>query len=106
MQIRSTGWDERKSSSFGAPGFETASIPLKNPEGFTGEEEVGGINGQSKAGDGGEGAEGEDTKWAERGIRGLKARVGRECSISKGGQNKQWRYTGRRMPRRKSECYK
>ena len=36
------------------------------------------------------------------GIRGLESRVGRECSISRGGggQIPQWRYTCRRSPRR------
>ena len=40
-------------------------------------------------------------------IRGLKTRVGRECSISQGGggQIVQWRYTCRRSPRRESQCY-
>ena len=37
-----------------------------------------------------------------RGIRGLKTRVGRECSISEVGQIVQWRYTCRR---RESQCY-
>ena len=40
-----------------------------------------------------------------RGIRGFKARVGRECCISRGGQVEQWRYTGRRSPRGKSQCF-
>ena len=40
-----------------------------------------------------------------RGITGLKARMGRECCISRGDQIKQWRYTGRGSPRRKSQCY-
>ena len=30
IEIRSTGWDERK--QFSAPGSKTSSIPLKNPE--------------------------------------------------------------------------
>ena len=29
------------------------------------------------------GEEGEDTEWADGGIRSLKTRVGRECSISR-----------------------
>ena len=41
----------------------------------------------------------------QKGIRDLKARVGREWCISRGGQIIQWRYTGRRGPRRKSQCY-
>ena len=40
-----------------------------------------------------------------RGIRGLKTKVGRECSISEEGQIVQWRYTCRRSPRRESQCY-
>ena len=41
------------------------------------------------------------------GIRGLETRVGRECSISRGGgQIPQWRYTCRRSPRRReSQSY-
>ena len=39
------------------------------------------------------------------GIRGLETRVGRECSISRGGQIVQWRYKCRRSPRRESQCY-
>ena len=31
--------------------------------------------------------------------------MGRECSISRGGQIVQWRCTGRRSPRRESQCY-
>ena len=41
-------------------------------------------------------------KW---GIRGLETRVGRECSISRGGQIVQWRYTCRRSLKRVSQCY-
>ena len=41
-------------------------------------------------------------RWS---IRGLETRVGRECSISIGGQIIQWRYTCRRSPRRESQCY-
>ena len=41
------------------------------------------MEGQPGARDSGEGAEGEDTEWVDRGIRGLKTRVGRECSISR-----------------------
>ena len=40
-----------------------------------------------------------------RGIRGLKARVGRECCISRRGHVEQWWYTGRRSPTQKSQCY-
>ena len=36
------------------------------------------------------------------GIRGLEARVGRECSISRGGQIVQWSY---KYPRRELQCY-
>ena len=40
------------------------------------------------------------------GIKGLETRVTRECSISRGGQIVQWRYTSRRSPRREeSQCY-
>ena len=40
------------------------------------------------------------------GIGGLESRVGRECSISRGGQIPQWKYTCRRSPRRgESQCY-
>ena len=35
------------------------------------------------------------------GIRGLETRVGRECSISRGGPD----CTCRRSPRRESQCY-
>ena len=38
-------------------------------------------------------------------IRGLEMRVEWECSISRGGQIVQWRYTCRRSPRRESQCY-
>ena len=38
-------------------------------------------------------------------IRGLKARVGQECCISRGGQVEQWRYTCWKSPRGKSQCY-
>ena len=38
-------------------------------------------------------------------IRGLKTRVGLDCSISRGGQIVQWRCTCRRSPRRESQCY-
>ena len=40
-----------------------------------------------------------------KGIRDLKTRVGRECSISRRGQIVQWRYTCRRSPRKESQCY-
>ena len=40
-----------------------------------------------------------------KGIIGLKTRVGQECSISRGGQIVQWRYTGQRSLRRESQCY-
>ena len=40
-----------------------------------------------------------------REIRSLETRVERECSISRGGQIVQWRYTCRRSPRRESQCY-
>ena len=40
------------------------------------------------------------------GIRGLETRVGRECSISRGGQIVQWRYTCWRSPTRESQCYR
>ena len=42
---------------------------------------------------------------SRRGIRGSETRVGRECSISRGGQIVQWRYTCRRSPRRESLCH-
>ena len=42
-------------------------------------------------------------KW---GIRGLETRVGRECSISRGGPDSTVEYTCRRSPRRgESQCY-
>ena len=42
----------------------------------------------------------------EKGVRGLKARVGHKCCISRGvGQIVQWRYTSWRSTRRKSQCY-
>ena len=43
-----------------------------------------------------------------RRVRGLKARVGREQSISRGGhvsQVSQWRYTSWRSPKRKMKCW-
>ena len=52
---------------FRAPGSETASIPLKNPERVRGEEEAGGVKGQPGARGSGERAEGEETEWEERG---------------------------------------
>ena len=39
------------------------------------------------------------------GIKDLKTRVARECSISRGGPIAQWKYTCRRSPRRESQCY-
>ena len=40
------------------------------------------------------------------GIKGLETRVGRECSISRGVQIVQRRYTCQRKPRRReSQCY-
>ena len=44
-------------------------------------------------------------KMGRWGIRGLETRVGRECSVSRGGQIVQWRYTCRRRPRRESQRY-
>ena len=51
----------KKIQQFSAPGSETTSIPLKNPEGVRGEES-GGFEGQLVARGGSEGAEEEDTK--------------------------------------------
>ena len=39
------------------------------------------------------------------GIRDLETRVGRECSISRGGHIVQWKYTCRKNPSRESQCY-
>ena len=50
---------------FSAPGLETASIPLKNPEGVKWEEEAGDVEGEPGARGGGEGV-GEE-EWAEGG---------------------------------------
>ena len=55
-----------KMKQFSAPGSETASIPLKNPEGVRGEGEAGGIEEQPEA-EGSEGAEREETECAEGG---------------------------------------
>ena len=41
----------------------------------------------------------------ERGIRGLKARVGRKDCIGRGDQIEQWTYTSWRSPRMKSQWY-
>ena len=50
-------WMRRKKvKQFSAPGMDTTSIPLKNPEGVRG-----------GGGSGGGGSEGEDTKWVEGG---------------------------------------
>ena len=43
------------------------------------------------------------SRW---GIRDLEMKMGRECSISKGGQIPHRRYTCRRSPRRESQCYR
>ena len=62
IQIRSTGWDERKWSS--------SVILARRPPAFHWRnlrEEVGGVEEQPGARDGGEGAEGDDTKWADEG---------------------------------------
>ena len=65
-------------------------------------EEAGGLEGQPGARDGGER---EKIQNGQTGIRGLKARVGRECSISRGGQIVQWRFTCWMSPRSESQCY-
>ena len=41
----------------------------------------------------------------QKGIRGLKTRVGRGAALAEGSQIVQWRYTGCGSPRRKSQCY-
>ena len=55
----------KKVQQFSAPGSETASIPLKNPERVRGEEETGGVENQPGARGGDEGAKEEDTKRVE-----------------------------------------
>ena len=55
---------------FSAPGSETPSIPLKNPEGVREGKRKQKVKRNSQkpgAWGGGERAEGEDTKWAEKG---------------------------------------
>ena len=54
-----------KVKQFSAPGSETSSIPLKNPERVRGGEEAEGVEGQPGARNGGEGAEGGDIEWAD-----------------------------------------
>ena len=51
------------------------------------------------------GGRGRRYRMGRLGIRGLETRVMRECSISRGGQIVQWRYTCQRSPRRESQCY-
>ena len=40
-----------------------------------------------------------------RGIKDLKARVGGSAALADGGRIEQWKYTGWRRSRRKSQCY-
>ena len=75
---------QKKVKQLSAPGSKNSSIPLKNLEGVRGEEEAGGIEGQPKSKGGGEGQR-EKIPNGQRGIKGLKMRVGRECSINRGG---------------------
>ena len=56
---------------------------LRTLKKLVGREEAGGVEGQPGARGGGEGAEEEDIKWADGGVRGLKTRVERKCSISR-----------------------
>ena len=51
----------KKMKQFKAPGSETASVPLKNPEGVRGKE-ARDVEGQPGARGGGEGENGEDEK--------------------------------------------
>ena len=71
----------RKVKWLSAPGSKTSSIPLKNPKSQGGKEE-GGVEGQPGARGGGEKARGKRYRMGRQGIKGLKTRVGRECSIS------------------------
>ena len=48
------------------------------------------------------GEEGGDIEWADGGIKGLETRVGRECSISRGGPDSTVEDTYRMSPRRES----
>ena len=57
---------------------------MKNPARVRGGEEEGGVEGQPGAGDSGKGDRGRRQKMGRWGIRGLKARVRRECSINGG----------------------
>ena len=70
---------------FSAPDSETASIPLKNFEGVRREEEAGSIEKYPETKNG-SGVQREKRRSGRRGIRSLKARVGQECCISRGGQ--------------------
>ena len=45
----------------------TSTIPLENPERVRAREEVGSVEGQPGARDGGEGVKGEDTEWSNGG---------------------------------------
>ena len=58
------GMRQKKVFKFSAPGSQTPSILLKNPERVTGEEQAGGIERQPGARGDGEAAKGKDTKWA------------------------------------------
>ena len=67
--------------------------------------EAGGVEGRPGTMDGGEGGRERGYRMGRRRIGSLETRVTRECSISRGGQIVQWRYTCRRSPRRESQCY-
>ena len=67
---KGNGMRQNKVLQFSAPGYETPSIPSKNPEGVKEgkrKQEVKRNSQQPGAWGGGEGAEGEDTKWVEKG---------------------------------------
>ena len=84
MQIRSTGWDERKWSS--------SVLLARRPPAFhwrtlreSGGVEEGGAEEKPGARDGGGGGRGRRYIMGRWGIKGLETRVGRESSVSRGG---------------------
>ena len=85
IQIRLTGWDEKKWSSSVLLARRPPAFHWRTLRESGRKEETGGVEGQPGARGGGKGAEGEDTKWADGGIRGLKAMVGRQCCIRREG---------------------
>ena len=104
MQIRSTGWDERK--------WNSSVLLARRPPVFhwwTLRESWrrGGRRRRRTARSKGRwwGGRGKRYKMGGWGIRSLKARVAGSAALAEGSQIVQWRYTRRWSPRRESQCY-